>query len=64
MYIGDLGQLLGETKTAGTEGYAYTYRPPVQPPIHPNYYTYQQKFHQNIPPMIPSIKQQKIAEML
>ena len=40
---GDLGQLLGETTTAGTEGYAYTYREPVQPPIHPNYYSYQQR---------------------
>ena len=40
---GDLGQLLGETTTAGTDGYAYTYRKPVQPPIHPNYYTYQQR---------------------
>jgi tRNA (cytidine32/guanosine34-2'-O)-methyltransferase len=50
---GDLGQLLGETTTAGTEGYAYTYREPVQPPIHPNYYSYQQRqaqIQQAVPP--------------
>ena len=40
---GDLGQLLGVNTTAGTEGYAYTYTEPVQPPIHPNYYSYQQR---------------------
>lgn len=25
------------------KGYKYVYREPVQPPIHPNYYTYQQR---------------------
>lgn len=44
---GDLGQMLGETTTAGTEGYSYSYRKPVQPPIHPNYYTYQQRQSQS-----------------
>lgn len=44
---GDLGQLLGETVTAGSEGYSYSYRKPVQPPIHPNYYSYQQRQSQS-----------------
>jgi hypothetical protein len=28
---------------AEEQKYEYVYRPPVQPPIHPNYYTYQQR---------------------
>jgi hypothetical protein len=28
---------------AEEQKYEYIYRPPVQPPIHPNYYTYQQR---------------------
>ena len=27
-----------------SESYSYVYRKPVQPPICPNYYTYQKKF--------------------
>lgn len=35
----------GASGEAGNEakGYQYVYHPPVQPPIHPNYYTYQQR---------------------
>lgn len=32
----------GESSSAD-KGYQYVYHPPVQPPIHPNYYTYQQR---------------------
>ena len=33
----------GNGEDGADKGYQYVYHPPVQPPIHPNYYTYQQR---------------------
>lgn len=33
----------GAAGNSDTKGYQYVYHPPVQPPIHPNYYTFQQR---------------------
>jgi tRNA (cytidine32/guanosine34-2'-O)-methyltransferase len=46
--LDDLDSAHGASDAAGAdhggeEKYKYVYRPPVQPPIHPNYYTYQQR---------------------
>jgi tRNA (cytidine32/guanosine34-2'-O)-methyltransferase len=43
----ELGEADGAPAQDSAEGaekaYQYVYHPPVQPPIHPNYYSYQQR---------------------